>query len=161
MATLSPKRTSTLCMNTRPSACDDVIRGAHVSRSRGLPHREVTDGLRRPPPSTIHQCPRADSWLLRDRLLRGVFDRLVGVVSKSTSQCESGDFALHNPVKQSSSARAHRKEGRCVGLVLRRREVGGNVQNHRRCSWGTIFILHRVAKLERIVPDNGCLPSNR
>ena len=27
------------------------------------------------PPSTIHQCPRADSWLLRDRLLRGDFRR--------------------------------------------------------------------------------------
>ena len=24
--------------------CDDVIKRAHVSRSRGLPHREVTDG---------------------------------------------------------------------------------------------------------------------
>ena len=34
---------------TRPSECDDVIRRAHVSRSRGLPHREGTDGLRRPP----------------------------------------------------------------------------------------------------------------
>ena len=32
-----------------PSACDDVIRRAHVSRSRGLPHREGTDGLRRRP----------------------------------------------------------------------------------------------------------------
>ena len=52
-----------------PSECDDVIRRAHVSRSRGLPHREVTDGLRRPP-STIHQCPRADYWLLR-----GIFAR--------------------------------------------------------------------------------------
>ena len=31
-----------------PSECDDVIRRAHVSRSRGLPHREGTDGLRRP-----------------------------------------------------------------------------------------------------------------
>ena len=28
----------------RPSECDDVIRRAHVSRSRGLPHREGTDG---------------------------------------------------------------------------------------------------------------------
>ena len=34
---------------TRPSECDDVIRRAHVSRSKGLPHREVTDGFRRPP----------------------------------------------------------------------------------------------------------------
>ena len=33
----------------QPSECDDVIKRAHVSRSRGLPHREVTDGLRRPP----------------------------------------------------------------------------------------------------------------
>ena len=32
-----------------PSACDDVIRREHVSRSRGLPQREVTDGLRRLP----------------------------------------------------------------------------------------------------------------
>ena len=39
------------CSGTRsgPSECDDVIRRAHVSRSRGLPHREGTDGLRRPP----------------------------------------------------------------------------------------------------------------
>ena len=29
----------------RPSECDDVIKRAHVSRSRGLPHREGTDGL--------------------------------------------------------------------------------------------------------------------
>ena len=28
---------------------EHVIRRAHVSRSRGLPHREGTDGLRRPP----------------------------------------------------------------------------------------------------------------
>ena len=40
--------------------CDDVIKRAHVSRSRGLPHREVTDGGG----DAIHQCPRADSWLL-------------------------------------------------------------------------------------------------
>ena len=26
-----------------PSECDDVIRREHVSKSRGLPHREVTD----------------------------------------------------------------------------------------------------------------------
>ena len=36
-------------LRIRPSECDDVIKRAHVSRSRGLPHREVTDGLRRPP----------------------------------------------------------------------------------------------------------------
>ena len=29
--------------------CDDVIRRAPVSRSSRLPHREGTDGLRRPP----------------------------------------------------------------------------------------------------------------
>ena len=29
----------------RPSECDDVIKRAYVSRSRGLPHREVTDGF--------------------------------------------------------------------------------------------------------------------
>ena len=52
-----------LLMVFSPSQCDDVIRRAHVSRSRGLPHREGTDGLRRPP--SDHQCPRADSWLLR------------------------------------------------------------------------------------------------
>ena len=32
-----------------PSECDDVIKRALVSRSRALPHREVTGGLRRPP----------------------------------------------------------------------------------------------------------------
>ena len=32
-----------------PSECDDVIRRARISRSRGPPHREVTDGLRQPP----------------------------------------------------------------------------------------------------------------
>ena len=37
-----------MLVRTVPSECDDVIRRAHVSRSRGLPHREVTDGLRRP-----------------------------------------------------------------------------------------------------------------
>ena len=30
-----------------------------------LPHREVTDGLLRPPPSAIQRCPRAESRLLR------------------------------------------------------------------------------------------------
>ena len=34
--------------NSTPSECDDVITKPHVSRSRGLPHREVADGLRRP-----------------------------------------------------------------------------------------------------------------
>ena len=33
---------------SRPSECDDVIKRAHVSRSRGLPHREVSNGLRCP-----------------------------------------------------------------------------------------------------------------
>ena len=33
------------------------------AESRGLPHREVTDGLKGG--DAIHQCPRADSWLLR------------------------------------------------------------------------------------------------
>ena len=32
-----------------PSECDDAIRRAAVSKSRGLPHRGVTDGLRRLP----------------------------------------------------------------------------------------------------------------
>ena len=31
------------------SECDDVIKRARVSRSTGLPHRGVTDGLRRLP----------------------------------------------------------------------------------------------------------------
>ena len=31
--------------DTHAFDCDDVIRRAHVSRSRGLPHREVTDGF--------------------------------------------------------------------------------------------------------------------
>ena len=35
--------------SVQPFDCDDVIRRAHVSRSRGLPHREGTDGLRRLP----------------------------------------------------------------------------------------------------------------
>ena len=34
--------------NIGPSECDDVIRRAHVSRRRGLPHREGTGGLHRP-----------------------------------------------------------------------------------------------------------------
>ena len=39
------------CINKlgKPSTCDDVIKRAHVSRSSRLPHREGTDGLRRPP----------------------------------------------------------------------------------------------------------------
>ena len=38
-----------LCFAAMAFDCDDVIRREHVSRSRGLPHRKVTDGLRRPP----------------------------------------------------------------------------------------------------------------
>ena len=40
------------------------------AESRGLPHREVTDGLRRPP-LAIYQCPRADYWLLRGGFITG------------------------------------------------------------------------------------------
>ena len=50
-----------------------VLIGSHTGAGHAnngqtiTPHREGTDGLRRPP--SIHQCPPAESWLLR-----GIFD---------------------------------------------------------------------------------------
>ena len=46
--------------------CDDVIKRAHISKSRGLPHREVTGGLRRPP------------FLMRATQSIGVLEQILG-----------------------------------------------------------------------------------
>ena len=62
----------------RPSECDDVIRRAHVSRSRGLPHREGTDGLRRPP----LEGGRRNSSVSSSRISVGRFPSFTGRASE-------------------------------------------------------------------------------
>ena len=84
---------------SRPSECDDVIRRADVSRSRGLPHRGGTDRLR----------PRADS-----RLLRGVFDR---------PKC---DLHVHCDVikrRRKNESHVSTNRGSCEGMRMGRHRV--------------------------------------